>query len=107
MSISKRPRSSLGRPAGAMATALIYISQLMAGCGLPSRGNNTGQIEQAIQQNPPQPPQPNQYPLLLTEHTADDPTRTVGEIAFTHSVSVDGSAEISIPIWVPPGRRGM
>jgi RHS repeat-associated protein len=31
----------------------------------------------------------------------------VGEIAFQHSVSLDGAAQISIPIWAPPGRQGI
>lgn len=35
------------------------------------------------------------------------PTQAVGEIGFTHSVSLDGAALISIPIFAPPGRQGI
>jgi RHS repeat-associated protein len=34
-------------------------------------------------------------------------TQPVGDLEFSHSVSSDGAAQISIPIEVPPGRRGV
>jgi RHS repeat-associated protein len=34
-------------------------------------------------------------------------TQPVGEIGFQRSVSLDGAAQISIPLWVPPGRLGV
>ncbi len=43
---------------------------------------------------------------LLSNFTFDS-TQAVGEIAFQHSVSLDGAAQVTIPIWVPPGRQGI
>lgn len=34
-------------------------------------------------------------------------TQSIGKIAFQHSVTLDGAATGSIPLWVPPGRQGM
>lgn len=34
-------------------------------------------------------------------------TQSIGEIPFSHSVSLDGGAQVSIPIWVPPGRQSV
>jgi RHS repeat-associated protein len=49
---------------------------------------------------PPPPPPPPPLPQFA-------PTQPVGEIGFQRSVSLDGGAQISIPLWVPPGRRGV
>src|ERR1700681_531334 len=51
---------------------------------------------------PPPPPPP---PLSPRDEVAS--TQPVGEIGFQHSVSLDGAAEVSIPIWAPPGRQGI
>jgi RHS repeat-associated protein len=34
-------------------------------------------------------------------------TQGVGETQFSYSVSADGAAQVTIPIWVPPGRQGV
>lgn len=34
-------------------------------------------------------------------------SQSVGEVPFQHSVSLDGAAQVSIPIFTPPGRQGV
>ncbi len=53
---------------------------------------------------PPPPPPPTPPAGSLPQFS---PTQPVGEIGFQRSVSLDGAAQISIPLWVPPGRRGL
>jgi RHS repeat-associated protein len=57
----------------------------------------------AIGPQQPPPPPPAQTP----NRDEFASTQPVGEIGFTHSVSLDGAAQISIPIFTPPGRQGV
>jgi RHS repeat-associated protein len=55
---------------------------------------------------PPHPPKPLPSNLPPPNYDFAD-TQPVGELGFQHSVSMDGAAQISIPLLVPPGRRGV
>lgn len=91
---------AIKREACAVVVAWAYLAQLMVGCAPSSSWEDEegGARREALLP-------PTSYTLLPTDVIA--PGVTVGETAFDYSVSDDGNAQVTVPIWAPPGRGGM
>src|SRR5262245_10567104 len=86
----------------ATLTAIVYASQLITACGpttLTLGEEGTGVSESGVSY-----PDPS-YTLLDPE--TDGAGFAFGTTPFTHDVSLNGDATLTVPIFTPKGRAGV
>lgn len=70
-------------------------------------GNGSGTVTRAISVNVESAPAGSAAGTPQIEPAADQSRGAVGAVAASHEVGSDGSANLSIPLQVPPGVQGM
>lgn len=96
------------RALAATLTALIYFSSLLSSCAPYSGGDDESwpPVDDPLGQRRDNldPAPPTDYILPSVPYWTNPPGQVVGATRFTHSVTPDGQAIISIPLDTPKGR---